>query len=211
MTESSIEPKTPRRNEKARNRTRAKLIAAARVVLGRDGIEAAKINDITDEADLAFGSFYNYFSSKEELARAVFVEDALALGDMLDQATPADADIARVVAMNIRGTINRGLSDPIWGSFLVQSAHTISDLVDETLGVRLARDLRTGERAGRFKLTDIGAMVNCTIGGCVYHLRQILAGRQQAGSVTDLIEFYLRGMGLTPEEAAAIAQEFTEK
>ena len=200
------EPRVPRRNEKARNRTRSKLLAAARVVLGRDGIAAAKINDITDEAGLAFGSFYNYFSSKEELARAVFVEETLALTEMLDKATPPDADIAQVLAINLSKTLRHGLSDPIWGWFMVQSAHTLDDLVDEVLGGKLARDLRAGAAAGRFLLGDIDTTVDSIIGGCIYHLRQILAGRRQADTVNDLVEFVLCGLGLERSEAANLAR-----
>lgn len=80
----AAEPRKPRVNEKARQRTRSKLLRAARSVMGRKGIEATAINDITEEAELSFGSFYNYFSSKEEVARAVFIDDALQMIEALE-------------------------------------------------------------------------------------------------------------------------------
>lgn len=55
-------------------RTRAALIAAARVVFERDGFVNARITDIAETAGVAHGSFYSYFMSKEEAFRAVIAE-----------------------------------------------------------------------------------------------------------------------------------------
>src|SRR3954463_9340866 len=55
-------------------RTRAALIGAARPICARDGFLDDKISDITKAADLAHGTFYTHFSSKEEVFRAVILE-----------------------------------------------------------------------------------------------------------------------------------------
>lgn len=55
-------------------RTRAALVAAARRVFERDGFVEARITDITAEAGFATGSFYTYFTSKEEAFAAVLEE-----------------------------------------------------------------------------------------------------------------------------------------
>ncbi|MER5941580.1 TetR/AcrR family transcriptional regulator [Streptomyces sp. NPDC001928] len=52
-------------------RTRALLVTAARTVFERDGYLDARLRDITEEAGTAAGSFYTYFSSKEEIFAAV--------------------------------------------------------------------------------------------------------------------------------------------
>jgi AcrR family transcriptional regulator len=48
-------------------RTRAALLDASRRVFDRMGFVNAKIADITTEAGVAQGSFYNYFDSKEDI------------------------------------------------------------------------------------------------------------------------------------------------
>lgn len=48
-------------------RTRQALLDAARAVFERDGFLHARITDITAEADVASGSFYTYFESKEDI------------------------------------------------------------------------------------------------------------------------------------------------
>ena len=52
-------------------RTRARLVDAAKQVFERDGFLEARIADIADTADLAPGSFYHYFESKEQIFREV--------------------------------------------------------------------------------------------------------------------------------------------
>jgi AcrR family transcriptional regulator len=51
--------------------TRARLLDAAKVVFERDGFLEARIVDIAETAQLAPGSFYHYFDSKEQIFREV--------------------------------------------------------------------------------------------------------------------------------------------
>lgn len=52
-------------------RTRAALVTAARTVFERDGFLGSRLTDITAEAKCSAGTFYTYFSSKEEIFAAV--------------------------------------------------------------------------------------------------------------------------------------------
>ncbi|WP_286912641.1 MULTISPECIES: TetR/AcrR family transcriptional regulator [unclassified Pseudomonas] len=198
-------PRKPRVNEKARQRTRSKLLRAARSVMGRKGIEATAINDITEEAELSFGSFYNYFSSKEEVARAVFIEDALLMIEALDAATSPRAGIAERVGINIRHTLHRGLTDPVWGWFLVHSVYSINDMI-ETMGNPLARDIQIGNDEGVFQVVDIAATVDCIVGGMLYLLRKVLEGTRPLSAVESMVQFVLSGLGVDPAEAQRIVR-----
>ena len=201
--EASVEPRQPRVNEKARQRTRTRLLRAARSVMGRKGIEATAINDITEEAELSFGSFYNYFTSKEEVARAVFIEDALAMIEELDAGTSPDAGIAERVGVNIRRTIHRGLTDPVWGWFLVHSMYSINDMIS-TMGNPLARDILIGNNEGAFDVVDIDSTVDCIIGGMLFLLRKILEGGRPNSAVESMVQYILRGMGVAHDEVDRI-------
>ncbi len=55
-------------------RTRDELVAAARRVFERDGYSGARVADIAAEAGVAHGSFYTYFSSKQDAFLAVMRE-----------------------------------------------------------------------------------------------------------------------------------------
>lgn len=79
-------PRVARRQD----RTRAALIAAAQVLLVEQGPRVS-VQAITDRADVATGSFYNYFTDKGEVFAAAyraageaFVADLVACTDDLD-------------------------------------------------------------------------------------------------------------------------------
>ncbi|CUR55520.1 putative TetR family transcriptional regulator [metagenome] len=83
-------------------RTRAALVAAARVVFERDGYLDSRLSDISAEAGSSTGTFYTYFTSKDEILQAVI---EAAQQDMLHPGTlhleAADASpIAVIQASN---------------------------------------------------------------------------------------------------------------
>jgi AcrR family transcriptional regulator len=82
-------------------RTRAALIAAARTVFERDGYLNARLTDITAQARCSTGSFYTYFTNKEEVFAAVLEE---AQEEMLHphvrEVTDAEDPIAVIEAAN---------------------------------------------------------------------------------------------------------------
>jgi AcrR family transcriptional regulator len=59
-------PKTARGRQ-----TRDKLLQAAEIEFGSQGYHDASVSSITNQADVALGTFYNYFESKEEIYRAL--------------------------------------------------------------------------------------------------------------------------------------------
>jgi AcrR family transcriptional regulator len=67
---------TTRAERKAENR--AKLLAAARRVFAQKGFAAATARDVVRETDLASGTFYNYFDSKDDAFRAVLEDFGVA-------------------------------------------------------------------------------------------------------------------------------------
>jgi AcrR family transcriptional regulator len=80
-TSSLREPPTTKRGA----RTRASLVAAARVVFERDGYLDARLTDITAEANCSTGTFYTYFAGKDEILQAVI---EAAQDDMLHPGMP---------------------------------------------------------------------------------------------------------------------------
>ncbi len=57
-------PRTPKGE-----RTRARLLLAAKHVFERQGFLGARVSDIADRARISHGTFYHYFNSKEEIFR----------------------------------------------------------------------------------------------------------------------------------------------
>jgi AcrR family transcriptional regulator len=82
-------------------RTREALVAAARRVFERDGYLDARITDITAEAGVATGSFYNHFEGKPEVFAAVMAEvHEETLHPQLDESAVPDDPVAVIEAAN---------------------------------------------------------------------------------------------------------------
>jgi AcrR family transcriptional regulator len=64
-------PPIANRNQRRRQRTRDTILAAAELVFRRKGIDGTTVNDITEQADVAYGSFYNHFKSIDEVVAAL--------------------------------------------------------------------------------------------------------------------------------------------
>lgn len=84
---------TPNRREKRRQRTRDAIIAAAAETYVLKGVANTMVADITEAADVGYGTFYKYFHSLNDVVSAVaetamkrVVEVATAI--LAEQATP---------------------------------------------------------------------------------------------------------------------------
>src|SRR5436190_12670015 len=85
------------RHDRRKLRTRARLIDGTRVVVGRKGAAATTILDITEAADVGFGTFYNYFDSKDAILAVASAEAVESHGAALDRLTAALADDAEII------------------------------------------------------------------------------------------------------------------
>ena len=142
------------RGERRRQETRAKLIHAAHELMGRNGIDATTIQEITDSADVGFGSFYNHFESKTAIVQAIMDETVESYGDVLDHIADAVQDPAEILAASVRYVVMRGCEAPAWGWFLIRASLTMEAL-RVGLGRRMARDIRAGVESGRFRAGDV--------------------------------------------------------
>lgn len=80
----------PSRVERRKERTRKALMDVALGLFYEKGIYWTKIEDITEEADIGKGTFYQYFETKERLIRALLEEGlAASLGLMMRAAAGA--------------------------------------------------------------------------------------------------------------------------
>lgn len=185
-------------------RTRTRLIDAARTVVGRKGIEATTIADITDEADLGFGTFYNYFPSKEavlEAASAVATEE---LGRALDELIADIDDPAEVIAVCVRHCVRMVDDDPIWAWFAVHT-NLYQSQMSAAHGPRLARDVQRGIDSGRFPERNLPLMMHATGAVVLAALRARLTNQLAEEADGDVAAAVLRILGVPAAEARAIA------
>lgn len=129
---------------KAHEDKRRLLLDAAVRVFARKGYHAARVGDIAEEAGVAYGLLYHYFSSKEEVLRNVFRETWRALiatiesvergedtpreqlrkvAEILIRSWKRDPDLVRVLVLEVtRSQLLAGEMDEIVASFSVIQA-----------------------------------------------------------------------------------------
>jgi AcrR family transcriptional regulator len=193
------------RGARRRLETRTKLVSAARELMARKGIGATSIQEITNTADVGFGSFYNHFVSKEAIAEAV-MEDAIeSFGVAADQLAETIDDPAEVLAASTRHAIMRAASDEAWGWFLVRSALASADSLQSGLGLRFARDVRIGLDKRRFKADDPLAVMLGAAGTILTFIAARLRGDIDDDAPERAAAVVLRLLGIPAKEASQIA------
>src|SRR5271166_3263238 len=102
---SSSLPSTPRgptRLDLRKARTRQALIDAAVLLIAEGRGDRASIQEITEAADIGFGSFYNHFESKDQLFETASSEVLERWGRMMDRASAGITDPAEVFSISLR-------------------------------------------------------------------------------------------------------------
>ena len=193
------------RATRARERTRRALLDAAQRVMGRNGVEGATIAMITEDADVAFGSFYNYFKSKEEIALAVFSERIEQIAKVTDSIRQSVADPALRISYVQHLLMREARSDPLWGWFLVRAGASL-DAVRRTFHDRAMRTLFEGAERGRFSFGSVEVVITITIASLYAVVRGMLEERLPQDAATSTVESLLRMYGIAPREAAKLAR-----
>src|SRR6185503_7288121 len=73
------------KRQRIKQQNRQFILDAARRVFAERGYDAATIRDIIRATPLAAGTFYNYFTSKDDVRRALDAEMAAALRPVLSE------------------------------------------------------------------------------------------------------------------------------
>jgi AcrR family transcriptional regulator len=204
---ASMADVTTSRLDRRKARTRASLVAAARTLLGSRDPAEVSIREITDAADVGFGSFYNHFQSKQDLFAAAVEEVLEEHGAILDAATADIADPAEVFAAAVRMTARLPKTQPQIARIFQRIGF---DLVAAPHGLapRARRDLQGAEAAGRLTVGDVDVTLACVAGALlgVLHLASTNATPAAIDRAADeLAANLLRMFGVPADEATRIA------
>lgn len=143
-TTAPVNADSARTQSKRSLERRAKLVEGAHRVFERDGFIDARITDIAKECGMAHGSFYTYFSSKEEVFRVV-AEQIQA--EMFDGHRSGSADLTpyqRIEAAN-----RRYLESYRRHSRIMAIIEQVSTFNDEIRAIRESRAKQTMSRTER--------------------------------------------------------------
>lgn len=142
----------PGRRAAAKAANRAAIISAARAVFAELGYGGASVRDVVRRTDLASGTFYNYFSDKEELFREVLEQSAAEVRARVQAARRQARSLEEFVAAGYREYFGFLASDPEAFELMRRNSGTIRAMFDQPIfgaGIaELEADLRTAIDAG---------------------------------------------------------------
>jgi AcrR family transcriptional regulator len=145
----------PTRTELRQQQTRQRLREAAYALMSTQGVDATAIQEVTDKANIGFGTFYNYYPTKEALALDVL--DCLIhnLGERNDAITRAlgETDPARIVANSVRFVIRDMITNSMWRFWLAR-LDLLVDRMRLGFGPFGLRDIAVAVAAGSYDLID---------------------------------------------------------
>ncbi|MGW4370535.1 TetR/AcrR family transcriptional regulator [Nocardia takedensis] len=197
----TAEPVARTRTDRRRERTRNALLAAARAFLS-EGRSAVSIQEITDAADVGFGSFYNHFESKEQLFDEAVRSALQVYSEMRDGIVALYDDPAEVFAVSFRmtGRLQRRLPEMV--RVVLNSGMGVM-LRDEGLAPRARRDILAAQEAGRFEPMDPELAVMAA-GGSLLGLLQLLDAdpRADADALSDEMTYRMLRMFGMPKRTA---------
>ena len=195
------------RLDRRKARTRQALVDAAVRLIAEGRGERASIQEITEAADIGFGSFYNHFVSKEELFQTASEEVLERWAQLIDAACAGFDDPAEVFATSLRISGRLAWTHPEIAAFITGAG---LDLLDAPRGLapRALRDIRAGQAAGRFTIPDAEIALSAVAGGLVGLLRLQASKPERVTetSVDELTEACLRFLGLAAAQARRLAR-----
>jgi AcrR family transcriptional regulator len=191
------------RNTRHRLETRARLVSAGRRLFGARGFEGVAVAHIAEEADVAVGSFYNYFRSKEDLLDTVSAASSAALTDVLDALTATLDDPAERIAAAVGHMVRLAERDPEWTWFVVRTSESFPSLVEDVTAP-IARHVLAGIAGGHFVAEDRTVAVTAVGGVLLRVMRAMLLGTVGPHADRIVAEQVLRLLGLEPGAARAI-------
>lgn len=197
--------KAATRVERQRLRTRRLLLDAGRTLIAAKGVAGLRIQEITEEADVALGSFYNYFQSKEELLEAVITESLSDLTSAIITDVDDHTDPAAVVALANLRVIRLAYDEPDFARLIVNIGHSEA-LFGGAVHPYARIAVERGIESRRFAVADIEVLLTAVIGGAFALIREILDGRHGSHAHEAFARHVLASLGLPPREAETIVR-----
>jgi len=198
-------PPRPTSLDRRWERTRKALIAGGREVIAERGVGEATVAAIVGKAGVSQPSFYNHFESKDELLEAIVYDFFERAGVQKRAVLSTIDDPAEALAINARQALRVASTDPVV-AWVFLRAGPLRDLMKPPGQDPLTGAIAKGIASGRFSATDARTATSMIRGAAFPVLRDLLEGNASPDTDIHFAALVLRMLGLSPEEAEAIAR-----
>jgi AcrR family transcriptional regulator len=186
------------------SRSRARLIDAALAVFAREGLQAASVNEIAREADMANGTFYLHFKDKAELINVVALSVSTEIARELNEVMADIDDAAERVSLGTRQFIQIAFEQLNWGLAFFQAYWVMPELRKQ-VSQYLRGDLERGAAQGVFTVPIddfLVDMVASLVNAALFARMNGISGPEVGSKVA---EMQLRLLGVDTQWANQVA------
>lgn len=203
----TVSPAPMGRRDRRKAEARQRLLGAAHRLIAANGVADLRIGDVTDHADLGFGTFYTYFESKDALIEAVVADVLAGLAARIGADALEFTDPAEAASASYRRFLRFSRDEPELARVLVE-LDRVNAIFEDAVTPWAMETLSRGRKSGRFSIEDPNLALTSIVGAALAAIRAILAGRLPPGSKTESrgAEMMLRGFGVDPASAREIAR-----
>ena len=204
------DPAKPNRQVRRKQRTRASLIKAANEVFLSKGVEAASVAEITEKADVAHGTFYNYFNSVEDIVSASVEQILHEINEQIEIGgeAPESSDPATQIALGLRNLFKRVVSEPAF-KWLCHKPDLVAEIIFHSIASDALQDIQLGIKTGDFIIPgDLAAAQNYTVWGFTGAMRTLSQSPGEIDRVTEEVtKVTLRILGVADTKSQIILEK----
>ena len=168
----------PGKREQNKQANRDAILAAAQRVFLEHGYDAVTIRDVIRRTELASGTFYNYFDTKEALLRALVEQQVQALTQELRRVRGAARSLDEFVQGAYLAAFTAIAHDPVLYNLMLRNEAAVRSLYQDSVMVlstkALRDDIRDAIRRGIMPPLDADYLAAAFF-GAGYEMGRLLA------------------------------------
>jgi AcrR family transcriptional regulator len=202
---------SPNRRDRRKHATRQALLDATHSLLASRSLDALTVDQIASEADVAKGTFYNYFADKEAVARELASHVRLLVENDITRANEGIADPAARIGRAFCCVVRFSQDAPQQAVAMMRLfPHATDPSAPINSGVR--GDVAEGLSRGRFIASSEDVAIACIVGVFTAGVNRALdLPPSDARELTrELGAILLHGLGLGRAQAASIMNKAVE-
>ena len=192
-----------------RERTRGEIVAAAERLVAARGLDAISIDEITEAADVAKGTFYTHFEDKDDLAVAIGYHIRIELEGRITRLNEGVKDAGLRMANGLSSLLAFAIVQPVRARALLRLIPGSVD-PDTPINAGIRSDIALGMKAKVFSVSSLNAAVVVILGIAMSAAMRVT---EVASPVTspydfsaDAIGMALAALGVKQGEALRLAK-----
>jgi AcrR family transcriptional regulator len=199
------------RRDRRKLQTRQALLDATHSLLASRNLDTLSVDEIATRADVAKGTFYNYFADKDALARELAARVRVRMENEIARANAGVEDPVTRVARALCCVLRFGLREPHQAAAMMRLfPHATDPSAPLNAGVR--GDITAGLNRRRIVAPSEDSAIAAIVGVIMAGLNRVMDLRadRAAAFARDLGTILLRGLGLNRSEADHIIKAAVE-